>query len=78
VLNLPGRPKAIRETLDEVFQSVPYCIQLAGGPYLETHDAVVKAFRPPADRRTAPVPAPSPTPAPGPAAIDEQRTAKRD
>lgn len=54
VINLPGKPKSIRETFDEVFQSIPYCIQLAGGPYIETHAAVVKAFRPPADTRTAP------------------------
>mmetsp|Transcript_18671 Transcript_18671/g.33897 ORF Transcript_18671/g.33897 Transcript_18671/m.33897 type:complete len:198 (-) Transcript_18671:82-675(-) len=51
ILNLPGRPKAIRETIDEVFKSVPYCIQLTGGPYIETHEAVVKSFRPPADTR---------------------------
>ncbi|KAI8475512.1 MAG: molybdopterin biosynthesis protein [Monoraphidium minutum] len=53
VINLPGKPKSIRETFDEVFRSIPYCIQLAGGPYLETHEAVVAAFRPPADRRPA-------------------------
>lgn len=35
----------------QVFKSIPYCIQLAGGPYVETHAAVVEAFRPPADRR---------------------------
>ena len=58
ILNLPGQPKAIRETLegakDEsgqtvvpgIFAAVPYCIDLIGGPYLETHEAVVKAFRP--------------------------------
>lgn len=53
VINLPGKPKSIKETFDEVFQSIPYCIQLAGGPYLVTNEAVVKAFRPPADTRTA-------------------------
>ncbi len=46
IINLPGQPKAIRETLDGVFAAVPYCIDLIGGPYIETHDAVVKAFRP--------------------------------
>ena len=46
ILNLPGQPKAIKETLDGVFAAVPYCIDLIGGPYLETHDAVCKAFRP--------------------------------
>jgi molybdopterin adenylyltransferase len=58
ILNLPGQPKAIRETLEGVkdesgktvvngiFAAVPYCIDLIGGPYIETHDAVVKAFRP--------------------------------
>jgi molybdopterin adenylyltransferase len=58
ILNLPGQPKAIAETLEGlkgpdgrtlahgVFAAVPYCIDLIGGPYIETHDAVVKAFRP--------------------------------
>jgi molybdopterin adenylyltransferase len=46
VLNLPGQPKAIKETLDGVFPAVPYCIDLIGGPYIETHEAVCKAFRP--------------------------------
>jgi molybdopterin adenylyltransferase len=46
IVNLPGQPKAIRETLDGVFAAVPYCIDLIGGPYIETHEAVVKAFRP--------------------------------
>ena len=46
IINLPGQPKAIRETLDGVFAAVPYCIDLIGGPYLETHEAVCKAFRP--------------------------------
>ena len=45
IINLPGQPKAIRETLDGVFAAVPYCIDLIGGPYIETHEAVVKAFR---------------------------------
>ena len=46
ILNLPGQPKAIKETLDGVFPAVPYCIDLIGGPYIETHEAVIKAFRP--------------------------------
>ena len=46
ILNLPGQPKAIKETLDGVFPAVPYCIDLIGGPYIETDEAVVKAFRP--------------------------------
>jgi molybdopterin adenylyltransferase len=46
IINLPGQPKAIRETLDGVFAAVPYCLDLIGGPYIETHEAVVKAFRP--------------------------------
>ena len=46
IVNLPGQPKAIKETLDGVFPAVPYCIDLIGGPYIETHDDVCKAFRP--------------------------------
>ena len=46
VLNLPGQPKAIRETLDGVFPAVPYCLDLIGGPYVETHEAVCRVFRP--------------------------------
>ena len=58
ILNLPGQPKSIRETLEGlrgpdgevrvpgIFAAVPYCIDLIGGPYIETHDAVVRAFRP--------------------------------
>lgn len=46
ILNLPGQPKAIKETLDGVFAAVPYCIDLLGGPYLETYDEVLRAFRP--------------------------------
>ena len=58
IINLPGQPKAIKETLeglkDEsgkstvngIFAAVPYCIDLIGGPYIETNDAVCKAFRP--------------------------------
>ncbi|MGO8755550.1 MAG: molybdopterin adenylyltransferase [Gallionellaceae bacterium] len=46
ILNLPGQPKAIKETLDGVFAAVPYCIDLIGGPYIETHQNVIAAFRP--------------------------------
>jgi len=58
ILNLPGQPKAIRETLEGVrdesgktvvngiFAAVPYCIDLIGGPYIETNEAIVKTFRP--------------------------------
>ncbi len=46
IVNLPGRPKAIRENLEAVFPAIPYCIDLIGGPRLETNDAVMKAFRP--------------------------------
>jgi molybdopterin adenylyltransferase len=46
ILNLPGQPKAIKETLDGVFPAVPYCIDLIGGPYIETHEHVCKVFRP--------------------------------
>ncbi len=46
IVNLPGQPRAIRECLDAVFPAVPYCIDLIGGPYLETDETRVKAFRP--------------------------------
>ncbi|HEX3632141.1 MAG TPA: molybdopterin adenylyltransferase [Casimicrobiaceae bacterium] len=46
ILNLPGQPKAIKETLDGVFPAVPYCIDLIGGPYIETRDEICKVFRP--------------------------------
>ena len=46
IVNLPGRPKAIRENLEAVFPAIPYCIDLLGGPRLETTEAVMKAFRP--------------------------------
>lgn len=58
IMNLPGQPKSIRETLEGlrddqgqsivggIFAAVPYCIDLIGGPYVETRDAVCKAFRP--------------------------------
>jgi molybdopterin adenylyltransferase len=47
IVNLPGRPKAIRENLAAVFPAIPYCIDLIGGPRLETNEAVMKAYRPP-------------------------------
>lgn len=46
IINLPGKPKSIRENLEAVFPAVPYCIDLIGGPRLETNEAVMKAFRP--------------------------------
>ena len=58
IINLPGQPKAIKETLEGlkdaegkpieigIFAAVPYCVDLIGGPYLETNDNVIKAFRP--------------------------------
>jgi molybdopterin adenylyltransferase len=46
IVNLPGKPKAIRENLDAVFPAIPYCIDLIDGYYLETNEEVIKAFRP--------------------------------
>ncbi len=46
IVNLPGRPKAIRENFEAVFPAIPYCIDLIGGPRLETNETVMKAFRP--------------------------------
>lgn len=46
IVNLPGKPKSIRENLEAVFPAIPYCIDLIGGPRLETNEAVMKAFRP--------------------------------
>jgi molybdopterin adenylyltransferase len=46
IINLPGRPKAIRENLEAVFPAVPYCVDLIGGPRLETNEAIMKVFRP--------------------------------
>lgn len=51
ILNLPGQPKAIKETLDGVFAAVPYCLDLIGGPYIETHPEVIAAFRPKSAQR---------------------------
>ena len=67
IINLPGQPKAIAETLEGlrdaegksvmagIFAAVPYCVDLIGGPYLETHDEVCKAFRPKTAIRPQPV-----------------------
>jgi len=46
IVNLPGKPKAIRECLDAVFPAIPYCIDLIEGPYLEANEEVIKIFRP--------------------------------
>ena len=46
IVNLPGKPKSIKECLDAVFPAIPYCIDLMEGPYLETKEDVIKAFRP--------------------------------
>ena len=64
IINLPGQPKSIAETLEGlpqaqppvpgIFAAVPYCIDLIGGPYLETDEAVCKAFRPKSALRRAP------------------------
>ena len=66
IINLPGQPKSIAETLEGlkgpngesivsgIFAAVPYCIDLIGGPYLETRDELVKAFRPKSAQRPAP------------------------
>jgi molybdopterin adenylyltransferase len=58
IINLPGQPKSIRETLEGakdaqgkplvpgIFAAVPYCVDLIGGPYIETNEEVIRAFRP--------------------------------
>jgi molybdopterin adenylyltransferase len=46
IVNLPGRPKAIRENLEAVFPAIPYCVDLIGGPRLETNESVMKVYRP--------------------------------
>jgi molybdopterin adenylyltransferase len=68
IINLPGQPKSIRETLEGlkgpageqivpgIFAAVPYCIDLIGGPYIETRDEVCKAFRPKSAIRPKPMP----------------------
>ena len=60
IMNLPGQPKAIKETLEGlpdnagIFAAVPYCVDLIGGPYIETNPAVCKAFRPKSALRPQP------------------------
>ena len=51
IFNLPGRPKSIRETIDEIWKAVPYCVDLIGGPYIDTNDDICNAFRPKNARR---------------------------
>jgi len=51
IINLPGQPKAIKETLDGIFAAVPYCIDLIGGPYIETDTEIITAFRPKSAQR---------------------------
>ena len=51
IFNLPGRPKSIRETIDEIWKAVPYCVDLMNGPYMDMDSEVCDAFRPPAARR---------------------------
>jgi molybdopterin adenylyltransferase len=46
IVNLPGKPKAIRQCLDAVFPAIPYCIDLLNGPYMECRPEVIKVFRP--------------------------------
>lgn len=46
IVNLPGKPKAIRQCLDAVFPAIPYCLDLMDGPYLECNAEVINAFRP--------------------------------
>jgi molybdopterin adenylyltransferase len=46
ILNLPGKPKAIRQCLEAVFPAIPYCIDLIGGPFLVCREENMKAFRP--------------------------------
>jgi len=46
VVNLPGKPKAIKECLEAVFPAIPYAIDLIGGPYLEVNESVIQVFRP--------------------------------
>ncbi len=54
ILNLPGQPKAIKETLDGIFAAVPYCVDLIGGPYIETRPNTVDVFRPKSALRSPP------------------------
>lgn len=54
ILNLPGQPKAIKETLDGVFAAAPYCLDLIGAPYIETRPEIIQAFRPKSALQPAP------------------------
>ncbi len=86
ILNLPGQPKSIRETLEGlkspegkqivpgIFAAVPYCIDLIGGPYLETRAEVVKAFRPKSALRSSPQLSPLRSPQPSPKGEGESRS----
>jgi molybdopterin adenylyltransferase len=68
IVNLPGQPKAIQETLEGfrnaegvhiepgIMAAIPYCVDLIGGPYIETIDEVIKAFRPKSAQRAQPSP----------------------
>ena len=94
ILNLPGQPKAIAETLEGlkdkegnpavngIFAAVPYCIDLIGGPYIETNEAVVKAFRPKSARKHVEKPqeaaVPSPQPAVAKAPVHQEEPLKRE
>jgi len=51
IFNLPGRPKSVRETIDEIWRAVPYCVDLMNGPYMDMNTEVCDAFRPPSARR---------------------------
>ena len=69
IINLPGQPKSIRETLEGlkdpegrqivhgIFAAVPYCLDLIGGPYVETREHICRAFRPKSAIRPKPAPA---------------------
>lgn len=46
IVNLPGKPKSIKECLDAVFPAIPYCIDLINGPFIESNEDVIKVFRP--------------------------------
>jgi molybdopterin adenylyltransferase len=46
IVNLPGKPNAIRQCLDAVFPAIPYCIDLLEGPFLQCNETVIKVFRP--------------------------------
>lgn len=46
IVNLPGKPKSIKECLNAIFPAIPYCVDLIGGPFIEVNETVIKAFRP--------------------------------